>query len=112
MTSKEDQPDMFMVSADSSFFSNVSLMGYYYNMEIFGTKEEGRLWIKEFVSVEDKAVRLRMIQDLHFKFLLDGRVFPAFFTSYIAVASTPMNINFSKYFASNPFYLLTAKSDE
>lgn len=112
MVPLEEQPDLFMISADSSFFANISLISYYFNMEFFGEKQEGQDWVSNYIKIEDRSARLRALQQLHYKFLSEGRIFPAYFSSYIAISNVPMNIGLSKHFASNPFYLLTAKPNE
>ncbi|MCB9025394.1 MAG: hypothetical protein H6625_03680 [Bdellovibrionaceae bacterium] len=109
---EEEQPDFYLATGDSSFFANISLLSYFFNNGVFGTKEDGEIWLDKYTKVMNKKERIKMLQDLHFKFLAEGRVFPSFFIPYIALSNIPMNIGLSKHFASNPFFLLTAKEDE
>lgn len=109
--SLNEQPDLYFVGTDSSFFADIALLSYNFSTKTFGDKEDADGWITDFIKTEDSAVRIKKLEDLHYKFLSEGRVVPICMSSYIAITHLLVKMNFSKLSAWNLFSRVTLESD-
>lgn len=97
--------DLFLAMTDTSFEGNLTLLGYNFNMGTFGlTREEGNLWIEKYLKINDPADKAIMLQELQFKALIDGVIFPLFKAPYTSVGRNGFSMPLSPLFASSHFW--------
>ncbi|POB14822.1 ABC transporter substrate-binding protein [Halobacteriovorax sp. DA5] len=106
--SLEEMPHAFIGGPDITFNEDISLITYSVNAGVFGmTKTERQRWIAKYMSIIDKSVRLDMLQELHFKSLMEGVIFPLASSPYIALLRKPWKSNLPQIFANNPIWTIT-----
>lgn len=102
---KWDAPDFYLFRGDTGFQEDVGFIFYYFSMNFFEIKEsDKKKWLDKYLSTESKKERIEMLQDLHYKTILDAKVFPVAIESYSAIVRKPWQFSFSKYHASNQIW--------
>ena len=102
---QEEIPDYVLLVTDSGFLEDISLLTYSINAGFFGlSQKEGKAWLRDYMSVQDKKVRLGKLKQMHLKSLAEGLMIPLFSVPYVAVVRKPWQIRFSELFANNPFW--------
>jgi hypothetical protein len=104
-----EQPDAFLVAGDTSFFENISLLHYYYAVGVFGSLEEGDRWIADYMLIENKTERMKVLRELHLNILMSGNVIPMYATNYGAIIRNPHRMEFSPFFAGSPPWKMFVK---
>jgi len=100
-----EEPDFYIFRSDVGFQEDIGLLSYYFSIDFFYLRgEEGRKWLKKYISIPSKEERLNMLRELHYKTLITGSVIPIAMTPYAAIVRKPWKINFSKYHANNPIW--------
>ena len=101
----EDMPDYRITSTDSGFLEDIGLLSYSINAGHFGlSPKAGRAWLKDYMDTTDKRERLRKLESMHTKSLIEGLMIPLIATPYVAVVKKPWKIHFSPLFANNQFW--------
>jgi hypothetical protein len=102
---KIEEPDFSIRRCDVGFQEDIGLLSYYFSIDFFYLRgEEGKKWLKKYMSIPSKEERLNMLRELHYKTLITGSVIPIAMTPYAAIVRKPWKINFSKYHANNPIW--------
>jgi hypothetical protein len=102
---KLEEPDFYTFRSDVGFQEDIGLLSYYFSIDFFYLRgEEGKKWLKKYMSIPSKEERLNMLRELHYKTLITGSVIPIAMTPYAAIVRKPWKINFSKYHANNPIW--------
>ena len=101
----EDMPDYMLVNTDSGFLEDIGLLSYTMNAGVFGlSPQEGKAWLKDYMDTKDKTERLRKLERMHTKSLIEGLMIPLIAMPYVAVVKKPWKIHFSPLFGNNPFW--------
>ena len=103
--SDKDMPDFIIVSTDSGFLENISLLSYSMAAGIFGfSKEDGKTWLKNYMNTEKREERLENLKKMHLESLTEGRMIPLVSTPYVAIANKPWVPQLSELFANCPLW--------
>lgn len=101
----EDMPHAFIASSDSSFAEDIGLLSYTLNTGILGmTKPERQEWLKHYMSVDDKAQRIGLVNQLQFKAIKDSVLIPLLASPYTAIVRKPWKPELSPLFANNQLW--------
>jgi MarR-like DNA-binding transcriptional regulator SgrR of sgrS sRNA len=101
----EDMPQAFIASSDSSFAEDIGLLSYTLNTGILGlTKAERQQWLKHYMSVDDKAQRLNLVNQLQFNALKNSVLVPLVASPYTAIVRKPWKPELSPLFANNQLW--------
>ncbi len=99
------QPDCYVTFGDSSFFEDLSLISNQMSMGTFNlSKSESIKWIQDYLNIEDKSLRLKMLRELHLNTLQNSYIVPIGFTNFYSFSQNNWKLNFSKYYVGNPFW--------
>lgn len=102
---KNEQPHAMIISMDSTFFEDLSMLSYNFNMGTFGfSKDKADAWVEKYIQTDEKENRIKQLRELHLSLLLDLKIIPLGFSPYIAIARHGWIINFSKYYAGSPLW--------
>ena len=97
--------ELFLATTDTSFEGNLTLLAYNFNMGTFGlTKEEGSAWIDKYLNITDQKKQAEMIQELQYKALMDGVIFPLFRAPYTSLGRNGFSLPLSPLYASSHFW--------
>lgn len=105
---KNDQIlDFEFRSMDAGFFDNASHLSYcqsrnYFNM----TDSEFSNWLDQTMNIDDPALQIKALQDLHFKILSEGYIIPIGIEPYYAFARKPWKLNAYKMYAGSPLWMI------
>ena len=98
-------PDYSLVSTDSGFLEDIGLLSYSMNSGTFGfSKEEGKAWLKDYMEIEDRKERIKILKKMQLDSLTQGFIVPLFSSPYVAVARKPWNLQLSELFANCPLW--------
>ena len=67
------------------------------------------MWMSNYMKIQDRSTRVKMLSDLHFKILQAGSIFPFSVSPYHAVARKPWEIKMSTLFAGTPLWQIHKK---
>ena len=102
---KWEAPDCYLFRGDTGFQEDVGFIFYYFSMDFFDIKEsDKKSWLDKYLSIESKKERIEMLQSLHYKTILNAKVFPVALESYSAIVRKPWKFSLSKYHASNQIW--------
>lgn len=102
-----DYPEAFIVSTDTGFMEDISLISYSLNAGFLGLSKPDRLkWISDYMATPDKNIRLNKLKELHFKALTDPWIAPLVASPYAATVRKPWKIKLSDLYANNPLWLI------
>lgn len=91
------RPDMYIITTDSAWTENLSLIGY--NLEV-GTFSLPGLnadeWFQSYISVKEKIKRIELLRSLHFQLLKNVSLIPIEVAPYYAVARPGLKIEHSR----------------
>lgn len=105
--SDEDHPEAFIVSTDTGFMEDISLISYSLNAGFLGLSKSDRLrWISDYMATSDKNTRLTKLKELHFRALTDPWIAPLVASPYAATVRKPWKIKLSDLYANNPLWLI------
>ena len=107
----EDQrPDITIQTTDSSFNEDVSMLSYNFSMENMGkNKRDGDIWIKNYIDIESKEERIKILQNLFFEMLSTPSIYPVGASPYWAIASDDLELNFPKLFPGSHWWKIRKK---
>ena len=107
--SVEEEPHLILSGPDTGFQEDIGLITYSLNAGYFGMDAEGRRkWLEHYMSVAEKAERLRLLKELHEKVLSEPVQIPLLVAPYAALSRKPWKINLSQLYANNQLWLLQA----
>ena len=103
------RPDFYFAGTDAGFYESINLISYNMAAGFFPLlKDEGREWVAAYVSEEDKAIRIKMLQELHYATLHRGLVGVIAEAPYTAIARKPLRYEGSRFFAGSPLWTIKA----
>jgi hypothetical protein len=103
----EEMPHAFLAGPDVTFNEDISFVSYSVNVGLFGmTKSERQEWLKSYMLVLDKEERLNLLQELQFKSLINGVIYPLASSPYIALLRKPWVSHLPHLFANNPLWAI------
>ena len=106
----EDRSDMYFITNDSAWTESVGLLNYNFNNGIFHIPGfDFNVWMSNYMKIQDRSTRVKMLSDLHFKILQAGSIFPFSVSPYHAVARKPWEIKMSTLFAGTPLWQIHKK---
>lgn len=101
----KERPDIYLVTADSSFDEDISSLSYLFSQGIFAHgKDDGALWIQEYMNLSTREQRIERLRDLHFEVLKSVKVYPLISRPYVAIARPSFEMNFPKIYAGSPMW--------
>lgn len=106
----ESTPDAFIVSTDTGFMEDISLISYSLNAGLLGmSKAERRAWLADYMAINEKSERLEKLRELHLKALIGPWIVPLMASPYAAIARKPWKIELSDLYANNQLWLIKTK---
>ena len=103
--SDEDTPDYIIISTDSGFLEDVTLMSYTIDTGYFGfTKAEGRAWLKDYLKTVSRKERVKKLKKIQLESLIKGWMIPLVSRPYVAVTRKPWEPHLSQLFANDPLW--------
>lgn len=105
---ESEQEDAYMLFADTGFYESISLLSHYLPKITNMTAEESTKWIENYISIENKEDRFKLLRKLHFEILKQGYIIPFSASPIVAVARAPWKPNFYKFYAGTPLWMLEA----
>ena len=100
-------PDLEFWGVDTGFLEDVSMLSYLVSADNFGIGiNEGSRWLDHYMSMSDKAQRIPLLKELHYKALSEFRVIPITIRPYVAMARKPWKMDLPDLFANNPFWMI------
>lgn len=101
----EDYPEAFIVSTDTGFMEDISLISYSLNAGFLGlTKADRDVWISKYMATLDKSTRLDKLKELHYSALTTPWIVPLVASPYSATVRKPWKIKLSDLYANNPLW--------
>ncbi len=103
----DETPEAFIVSTDTGFMEDISLISYSLNAGLLGlSKKERDTWLADYMATEDKALRLTKLKTLHFNALSQVWIAPLMASPYSATIRKPWKFNLSDLYANNQLWLI------
>ena len=100
-----EQPDAYLSGVDSSFFEDISLLSYGISTGIMtNDTTAGFRWLESYLDEEDRAERVKLLQEFHKKVLEERSYVPLGFSTYKAYTRRPWKSEISKFYAGTPFW--------
>ncbi len=100
-----EEPDIAVMGTDMGFLEDIGLLSYGTSAGIFDIeKDDADKWIDEYMSKNEKDMRLAMTKDLHFKTLKNAVTIPIAISPYTALVKKPWTMNLSKLQASDAIW--------
>jgi hypothetical protein len=107
---EEDAPDAFVVSTDTGFMEDISLISYSLNAGLLGlAKTERDDWLADYMATDEKKDRLIKLKKLHFNALSELWIVPLMASPYSALVRKPWTIQLSDLYANNQLWLIKIK---
>ncbi len=101
----DDYPEAFIVSTDTGFMEDISLISYSLNAGFLGlTKADRDIWISKYMATLDKYTRLEKLKELHYNALTTPWIVPLVASPYSATVRKPWKIKLSDLYANNPLW--------
>lgn len=102
-----EQEDAYLIDSDTGFFENINLISYYLNtIDLSISKEDKSKWLRTYMQIEDKQLRLKELRKLHYTILKNADVIPIGSAPYISVGKKSLKFNIYKHFAGTPFWMI------
>lgn len=106
----QDRPDVYLVTADSSFDEDISALSYLFSQNIFSHgRDDGALWIQDYMNLPSRDLRIERLRDLHFEVLSTVKVYPLISRPYVAVSRPEFEMDFPKMHAGSPMWKVRKK---
>jgi len=106
----KDRPEAYIFLTDSSFNEDVSLLSYSFSTERFANnKAEAFRWLEEYLSIEEKDLRVEKLRKLQLDLLKSPAIYPIGATPYFAISNKDLELNFPKLFAGSPWWQIRKK---
>jgi hypothetical protein len=103
-------PDMMIRVTDTAGIEDISLLGYSLASGIFPyLDEENKSWLQNYIGIESKEERLKLLRKLHFDMLTKPTIVPLSSMPYHALTRAPWQSHFSELFAGSPLWQITKK---
>jgi len=100
-----ERPHAISMINDSSWLEDMGLIGYNLNFEVFKTfKLEKNKWFENYLALESKEDRNKLLQDLHYENLINAYVYPILVSPYFAVVKKPWTFNMSTLHAGTELW--------
>lgn len=103
----DETPEAFIVSTDTGFMEDISLISYSLNAGLLGlSKQERNSWIADYMAIDDKNNRITKLKDLHFNALSKLWIAPLMASPYSATVRKPWKFKLSDLYANNQLWLI------
>ena len=103
----EDMPHAFVVSTDTGYKEDIGLISFSLNAGFLGIKKSAReKWLANYMSINDKNVRVQKLKELHYEALASPIIVPFMATPYAALVRKPWRMELSELYANNPLWLI------
>lgn len=107
MQLESDRLDAHVAITDTAYEESLSLLGYSFSQDAFNMSDaEVDSWMEAYLSKIEISDRIKLVNELHFKMLQDGKTIPLFRAPYVAIARNGFKIQQSPLFASMKFNLI------
>lgn len=102
---EDEQPDIYLMTGDSSFDEDISALSYLFSQGIFAfDKESGAHWIQNYMNLGNRDERINRLKDLHYAMLHSVKVFPLISRPYVAISNAKFDMDFPKIYAGSPLW--------
>ena len=103
----EDVPHAFVLSTDTGFKEDISLISYSLNAGFLGLKKNERAaWLTDYMGTDDRTLRMTKLKKLHFEALKNVLIVPMLASPYAAIVRKPWKPELSELFANNQLWLI------
>ncbi len=99
--------DLYISTIDSSFTESLDLLQYNKTFGIFDVTDED---MKNYIDADSKEVRIKLLQDIHFKSLTEGRFVIIGTAPYYTVLSKDWVAEPPKFFVGFPVWKIKRKN--
>lgn len=99
--------DLYISTIDSSFTESLDLLQYNKTFGIFDVTDED---MKNYIDADSKEVRIKLLQDIHFKSLMEGRFVIIGTAPYYTVLSNDWVAGPPKFFVGFPVWKIKRKN--
>jgi hypothetical protein len=107
---KEQQPDIFIQTTDSSFTEDFNLLSYNLITENFGlSKDEGHEWLEKYINIQEKKDRILKLKELQLNFLKKPYLYPIGVSPYWAISRSDIELNFPTLFPGSHWWKIRIK---
>lgn len=106
---KENKPnvDLFIATIDSSFRESLDLLQYNKTFGIFNVTDDE---MQNYINAESKEYRIKLLQDTHFRSLMEGRFVNIGTAPYYTILSKEWTAEPSKLFVGFPVWKIRRKN--
>jgi|GEM_PF-5490334 ABC-type transport system substrate-binding protein len=102
--SAEDLPDLMYGGTDAGFYEDLSLIHYFFKIEVFGNYKDGLSWIDQYVQITSSDKRKAALDKIHLEALNKAYAIPLTHQSYLAVSKPFIKMEISELFAGTPLW--------
>ena len=102
-----DTPDAVIGKPDTGFVEDFGLVSYFMKLGLFGlSPKSSTKWLKKYMSLNEKAQRMKMLKALHFEVLADMQIIPLVNAPFVSLVRPNWSLNFSSFIADNQLWLI------
>jgi hypothetical protein len=102
---EHERPDIYILNTDSSFDEDISALSYQFSQDTFSlSKEDGAIWLQEYMNLESREARIQRLQEFHFKMLKEVKVYPISAKPYVTICTDKWSFEFPKLYAGTPLW--------
>jgi hypothetical protein len=107
LVSNVEDVDLFLDTIDSSFTESLDLLQYNKTFGIFDVTDED---MKNYVDAETKEIRIKLLQEIHYKSIMEGFFINIGVAPYYTILSKEWEAEPSKFFVGFPVWKITKKN--
>lgn len=90
----EERPDIYVITNDSSWTEDLNLLGHNFQVGNFAkTGFDSDKWFVDYIATEDRSVRLKKLNLLHFELLRAASMYPLQIAPYFAATHKLWSLN-------------------
>lgn len=106
----DKQPDAFPALNDMAFNEDLGHITFNMKQGNFGLYgKEADDWINNYIAIEDKETRYKLLSDLHYKALINCYIYPVYSKPYVAITTKDWELNQNKFLASTFIWQMRKK---
>ncbi len=103
----DDEPHAYIVATDTGFFEDIGLISYSLSSGLLGlTLQERQEWLADYMSIDDRKIRIDKLQKLHFHALMKPVTVPLVVSPFVALTNKYWKMELSDLFANNQLWLI------
>lgn len=104
-----ERPHAYLISTDSAWTENLSLLGHNFEMGIFHLPDmKPGVWLSSYLDTEDKVERIGRLNSLHYEILRQVAIAPNTAFPYYTVARLPWKTHMSGMSSSTNLWMIKA----